>query len=72
MRHRCFVEYGAYPHFKHEGGGQEITSVQDWSVGAFVFLSPGYERNEALLAALSVSMRSVAVNAMTLHRVKLA
>ncbi len=53
----CFVEYGAYPHLKLEEDGQEIAAVQDWSVGAFVFLRPGYERKEALLTALADALR---------------
>ena len=53
----CFVEYGAYPHLKLEDDGQEIAAVQDWSVGAFVFLRPGYERKEALLTALADALR---------------
>ncbi len=53
----CYVEYGAYPHLKLEDDGQEIAAVQDWSVGAFVFLRPGYERKEALLTALADALR---------------
>lgn len=53
----CFVEYGAYPHLKLEDDGQEIAAVQDWSVGAFVFLRPGYERKEALLGALADALK---------------
>ena len=52
----AFVEYGAYPHLKLHDGGQEIAAVQDWTVGAFVFLRPGYERKEELLAALAAAL----------------
>jgi hypothetical protein len=53
----CFVEYGAYPHLKLEDDGQEVAAVQDWSVGTFVFLRPGYERKEVLLTALAEALR---------------
>jgi hypothetical protein len=53
----CFVEYGAYPHLKLEEDGQEIAAGQDWAVGAFVCLRPGYERKEARLTALSDALR---------------
>lgn len=53
----CFVEYGAYPHLKLADDGQEIAAVQDWSVGTFVFLRPGYERKEELLRALADALR---------------
>lgn len=49
----AFVEYGAYPHLKLHDGGQEIAAIQDWTVGAFVFLRPGYERKEELLTAIA-------------------
>ncbi|WP_332888915.1 hypothetical protein [Deinococcus arcticus] len=48
----CFVEYGACPHLKLQGGGQEVAAVQDWSTMALVFLRPGYERAEDLLIRL--------------------
>ncbi len=53
----CFVEYGAYPHLKLLDDGQEIAAVQDWSVGAFVFLRPGYARKEALVTALAAALQ---------------
>ena len=53
----CFVEYGAYPHLKLQEDGQEVAAVQDWTVGTFVFLRPGYERKEALLQALVDALR---------------
>ncbi|WP_221088643.1 hypothetical protein [Deinococcus aquaedulcis] len=48
----CFVEYGAYPHLKLQGGGQEVAAVQDWSNMGMVFVRPGYERAEELLRRL--------------------
>lgn len=53
----CFVEYGAYPHLKLEADGQEIAAVQDWSVGTFVFLRPGYGRKEDLLERIEAALR---------------
>jgi hypothetical protein len=53
----CFVEYGAYPHFKLEGDGQEVAAVQDWSTFGIVFVRPGYERGEELLARLAADLR---------------
>jgi len=53
----CFVEYGAYPHLKLLDGGVELAAVQDWSVGAFVFLRPGYDGKEALLSAIDTALR---------------
>ena len=53
----CFVEYGAYPHLKLQEDGQEVAAIQDWSVGAFAFLRPGYERKAELLAALTDALR---------------
>jgi hypothetical protein len=55
-RFDAFVEYGAYPHLKLRDGGQEIAAVQDWTVGAFVFLRPGYERKEDLLQAIAAAL----------------
>jgi hypothetical protein len=42
-----YVEYGAYPHLKGEGG-QEIAAVQDWTNATLVFLRPSFERKEEL------------------------
>ncbi|MDA0699647.1 MAG: hypothetical protein O3A02_00340 [bacterium] len=56
-RFASFVEYGAYPHLKLLDGGQETAAIQDWTVGAFVFLRPGYERKEELLAAIADALR---------------
>jgi len=53
----CFVEYGAYPHLKLEDGGQEIAAVQDWSNMAMVFVRPGYERAEEVLARLAQALK---------------
>ena len=53
----CYVEYGAYPHLKLLDGGVELAAIQDWSVGAFVFMRPGYEAKEALLSALADALR---------------
>lgn len=53
----CFVEYGAYPHLKLEDDGQEIAAVQDWSVGTFVFLRPGFARKEQLLEGIEAALR---------------
>lgn len=53
----CFVEYGAYPHLKLVEDGQEIAAVQDWSVGTFVFLRPGYARKEELLERIEDALR---------------
>lgn len=55
--HGCFVEYGAYPHLKLHDGGVELAAIQDWSVGTFVFLRPGYEAKEALLTAIRDALR---------------
>jgi len=55
-RFEAFVEYGAYPHLKALDGGQEIAAVQDWTVGTFVFLRPGYERKEELLSAIAEAL----------------
>lgn len=52
----CFVEYGAYPHLKLEGG-QEIAAVQDWENMAMVFVRPGYERGEEVLTRLAEALR---------------
>ena len=52
----CFVEYGAYPHLKLEDGGQEVAAVQDWVGHAVVFVRPGYERGEELLARLAETL----------------
>lgn len=52
----CFVEYGAYPHLKLEDGGQEVAAVQDWSTFGIVFVRPGYERGEELLARLAADL----------------
>lgn len=53
----CYVEYGAYPHLKLHDGGVELAAIQDWSVGAFVFLRPGFDRKEELLAAIDGALR---------------
>jgi hypothetical protein len=53
----CYVEYGAYPHRTLLDGGVELAAIQDRSVGVFVFLRPGYEREEALLAAIDGALR---------------
>jgi len=53
----CYVEYGAYPHLKLNDGGVELAAIQDWSVGAFVFLRPGYEAKESLLADIAAALR---------------
>jgi len=53
----CFVEYGAYPHLKRLDGGVELAAIQDWSIGAFVFLRPGYDGKEALLTAIDSALR---------------
>lgn len=50
-----FVEYGAYPHLK-EPGDKEIAAVQDWTNATLVFLRPGYDRKEELLAAISEAL----------------
>jgi len=47
-----FVEYGAYPHFKLEDGGQEIAAIQDWSQATLVFLRPSYDDKAGLLAEI--------------------
>ncbi|WP_293914461.1 hypothetical protein [Deinococcus sp.] len=48
----CFVEYGAYPHLKLRGDGQEVAAVQDWATFGTVYLRPGYEQAEELLMCL--------------------
>ena len=48
----CFVEYGASPHLKRNDDGQEVAAVQDWSPFATLYLRPGYEGAEELLAQL--------------------
>ena len=53
----CYVEYGAYPHLKLLDGGVELAAIQDWSVGAFVFLRPGYDDKASLLAAIDAALR---------------
>jgi len=53
----CFVEYGAYPHLKLNDGGQEVAAVQDWSTFGMVFMRPGYEQGEELLARLAQTLR---------------
>lgn len=52
----CFVEYGAYPHLKLEVGGTEVAAVQDWTTFGIVFVRPGYERGEELLARLAAEL----------------
>ena len=54
-RFGMFVEYGAYPHLKLEGG-QEIAAVQDWTNATLVFLRPSYERKEELLQAIQEAL----------------
>jgi hypothetical protein len=54
-----FVEYGAYPHLK-EPGDKEIAAVQDWTNATLVFLRPGYDRKEELLAAIAQALRDSA------------
>lgn len=53
----CYVEYGAYPHLKLHDGGVELAAIQDWSVGTFVFLRPGFERKDELLRDLAAALR---------------
>jgi len=53
----CFVEYGAYPHLKLNDGGQEVAAVQDWTTFGMVFMRPGYEQGEELLARLAETLR---------------
>ena len=50
-----FVEYGAYPHLK-EPGDKGIAAVQDWTNATLIFLRPGYDRKEELLAAISKAL----------------
>ena len=54
-RFGMFVEYGAYPHLK-EPGDKEIAAVQDWTNATLIFLRPGYDRKEELLAAISKAL----------------
>lgn len=54
-RFGMFVEYGAYPHLK-EPGDKEIAAVQDWTNATLIFLRPGYDRKEELLAAISEAL----------------
>ena len=51
-----FVEYGAYPHLKLEGSGQEIAAVQDWTNATLLFLRPSYARKEDLVRALAAAL----------------
>ncbi len=50
----CYIEYGAYPHFKLEDG-TEVAAVQDWKTFAMIYLRPGYEHGEELLTRLASS-----------------
>lgn len=54
-RFGMFVEYGAYPHLKQEGG-QEVAAVQDWTNATLVFVRPSYDRKEELLEALQEAL----------------
>lgn len=49
------TEYGAYPHFK-EQGGLEVAAVHDWLHETHVYLRPSYERKEELLEALAEAL----------------
>ncbi len=51
-RFDMYVEYGAYPHLKLTGSGQEIAAVQDWTSATLIFLRPSYSNKEELLTAI--------------------
>lgn len=57
----CFVEYGLYPHLKLEADGMEVAAVQDWTTFAMVYVRPGYEMGEELLAALARALKPINV-----------
>jgi hypothetical protein len=52
----CFLEYGLYPHLKLEADGTEVAAVQDWTTFGTVYVRPGYERGEELLASINAAL----------------
>ena len=55
----CFVEYGLYPHLKLEADGMEVAAVQDWTTFGMIYVRPGYEQGEELLATLNKALEPV-------------
>lgn len=52
----CYIEYGLYPHLKLSEGDLEVAAVQDWTSLAMIYVRPGYERAEELLARLAEAL----------------
>ena len=60
----CYVEYGLYPHLKLEADGIEVGAVQDWTTFGMIYIRPGYEFGEELLAALATGLEPVGASSL--------